>query len=473
MDMQGMPISHIVPQMLLVIGGGVVILAALFVPRRLQWVCAPVALLALAAAMVAQGLLLARPAQITFQGLWALDGFTGWTSLLIFASTAIVVLLSPEWMRTDARHGEYYAILLFGTVGSSIMAAATDLNELIVGVLLTTVTGYVLASYHRQSHASAEAGMKYFLIGGLTNSLLLLGVVLLYGVAGTTLYEQFPSTLASADPLALIACASLIALGLAFEVGAVPAHAWLPDVAEGAPAPAAAFLTVVPKLGALAALARLMTLMPAEAVGWRPLLAALAAVTMTVGNLSALWQEDVRRLLGWSSVAQAGYALMAIVAVGRSDMALSALLFFLAGYAVANLAAFGVVTQLRGRTTLSDYEGLANRRPWLAGGMIVALLSLVGIPPVVGFVGKLTLFLATIEAGYSWLAALAVVNTVVSLFYYMKIPAAMYFGDTERGVAVLGPSAATGVAVAVVATGIAGLVAAPLLSRFAVVTMLP
>lgn len=468
-----MPISHIVPQMILVVAAAVIIVATLFLPKRLQWVGAPLAVVSLIGAIWAQWLLLDRVDQITFQGLWALDGLTGWISILIYVSSAVSVLLSPEWMRTDPRHGEYYAIMLFGTVGASIMAAATDLNELVVGLLLATVTGYVLASYHRQSAASTEAGMKYFLIGGLTNSLLLIGVVLLYGIAGTTLYSAFPDALRLADPLALVAVVSLLTLGLAFESGAVPAHAWLPDVAEGSPAPAAAFLTVVPKLGALAALARLLAVMPAEAVGWRPLVALLAAATMTIGNLSALWQDDVRRLLGWSSVAQAGYALMAIVAIGRSDMALPALLFFLAGYAVANLAAFGVVTQLRGRTKMADYAGLSSRQPLLAAAMIIALLSLIGIPPVVGFVGKLTLFVTTIEAGYSWLALLAVVNTVVSLFYYLKVAAIMYFGEPDRPVPTLGTSAAGGVTVAATVTGLAGIIASPLLSRFANIIMLP
>lgn len=468
-----MPISHIVPQMILVIGAAVIIIASLFLPHRRQWAGAPLAVVTLIAAGGAQLGLLARSPQITFQGLWALDGLTGWTSVLIFASTAVAVLLSPEWMRTDPRHGEYYALLLFGAVGASAMTAATDLNELVVGLLIVTVAGYVLASYHRASPASAEAGMKYFLIGGLTNSLLLIGVVLLYGIGGTTLYAPLSQALATVDPLALVAVVSLVALGLAFEVGAVPAHAWLPDVAEGSPAPAAAFLTVVPKLGALAALARIMAVIPADAVGWRPLIAVLAAVTMTVGNLSALWQDDVRRLLGWSSVAQAGYALMAIVAIGRSDLALPSLLFFLLGYAVANLAAFAVVVELRGRTALDDYAGLSAHRPWLAAGMVVALLSLVGIPPLAGFVGKLQLFVATIDAGYSWLALLAVVNTVVSLFYYLRVAATMYFDPAPRPVPVLGSSAAVGVAVAVTATVVVGILSGPLLSRFMQAQMLP
>jgi NADH-quinone oxidoreductase subunit N len=468
-----MPISHIVPQMIVVIGAAVVILASLFLEHRRQWVGAPLAVVTLVAASLVQLSLLGRTSQITFQGLWALDGLAGWTSIIIFASTAVAAMLSPEWMRTDHRHGEYYALLLFGAVGASAMAAATDLNELVVGLLIVTVAGYVLASYHRGSPASVEAGMKYFLIGGLTNSLLLIGVVLLYGIGGTTLYAPLSEALGTVDPLALVAVVSLVALGLAFEVGAVPAHAWLPDVAEGSPAPAAAFLTVVPKLGALAALARVMAIIPAEAVGWRPLIAVLAAVTMTIGNLSALWQDDVRRLLGWSSVAQAGYALMAIVAIGRSDLAVPALLFFLLGYAAANLAAFGVVVELRGRTAMADYAGLSSRRPWLAAGMVVALLSLVGIPPLAGFVGKLQLFVATIDAGYSWLALLAVVNTVVSLFYYLRVAAVMYFDTAPRPVPVLGSSAAVGVTVAVVTTAVAGILSGPVLARFMQAQMLP
>jgi NADH-quinone oxidoreductase subunit N len=467
------PLSHLFPQMAVVVGGAIIVVVSLVLPHRRQWVGAALAVASLAVAAVLQFDLLDTAPMLTFDGLWALDGLTGWTSVLVFGASAVAAVLAPQWLRTDPRHGEYYALLLFGALGASIMAAATDLNELVVGVLLSSVTGYVLAAYHRASPASVEAGMKFFLIGALTNALLLVGVTLLYGIGGTTLYGPLAQRLPDADPVALVAATALVVLGLTFEIGAVPAHAWLPDVAEGAPAPAAAFLTVVPKLGAVAALARLVTVLPVEAVGWRPLVAVVAAVTMTVGNLSALWQDDVRRLLGWSSVAQAGYALMAVVAIGRSALAIPALVFFLGAYAVANLAAFGVVVQLRGRTALADYAGLSAHRPWLAAGMVAALLSLVGIPPLAGFVGKLALFTVTLDAGYAWLAVLGVVNTVVSLFYYLRVAGPMYFGARERRPAVLGWSAGAGVAVAVVATGVAGVIGGGLLSRFATVTLVP
>ena len=468
-----MPLSHVGPQIAVVVGAAVIVVASLFLPRRRQGTLAAAAVATLMVATVLQVQLLGRTPTLSFMGLWALDGSTGWTSVLIFGSTAVAAALSPRWMAGDPRHGEYYALLLFGALGASIMAAATDLSELVVGLLLSSVAGYVLAAYHRASPASVEAGMKFFLIGGLTNSLLLIGVVLLYGVGGTTRYGELSTALAAADPVALVAAVALVALGLAFEIGAVPAHAWLPDVAEGAPAPAAAFLTVVPKLGAVVALARLMAVVPPDAVGWRPLVAVIATATMTLGNLSALWQDDVRRLLGWSSVAQAGYALMAVVVVGRSALAVPALLFFLGGYAVANLAAFGVVVQLRGRTALDDFAGLSTHRPWLAASLVVAMLSLVGIPPLVGFVGKLQLFAVTIQAGYAWLAVVAVANTVVSLFYYLRVAGAMYFGTRERRPAVLGWPAALGVAAVVLATGIGGVLGGPLLSRFAGAALLP
>jgi NADH-quinone oxidoreductase subunit N len=450
------PIPHIVPQLALVVGAAIVLVGALVLAHDRQRWLAPVAIGALVVSIATQvDLLLAGTQQITFEGVWALDGIAGWATVAMCLAAVLVVGMAPEWMRTDPRHGEYYTMVLLGTLGASVMAGAADAIELIIGIVLAGLVGYVLAAYHRGSPASTEAGMKLFLIGGLTNGLLLLGVVLLYGVAGTTVYRDV--AVGGADTAVLVAVLGLVGVGIAFELGAFPAHAWMPDVAQGAPAPSAAFVTVIPKLGALVALARFVSLFPPEAVGWRPLAAVLAAATMTIGNLSALWQDDVRRILGWSSVSQSGYGLMALVALGRSDLALPALLFFLFAYSVANLAAFGVVVELRGRTALADYAGLVRRRPWLAVALTVALLSLVGIPPLAGFSAKLQLFAATIDADYGWLAVVAVVNTVVSLFYYLRIVAPMVLASPPRRVPVLGSWAgvATGAAAAlVVALGV-------------------
>jgi len=448
------PVGDLAGEIALVLGAVAVIVTSVVVPRRLQVAAAPLALVA----CILSGVLIARrmaggAQALTFMGAWSLDDVAAWAELIILAVTGLTVVLSPEWMRGDARHGEWYAMVLFSAAGAMVMASATDTLQLMVGVLLSSVTGYVLASYHRRSALSVEAGMKYFLAGALANTVLLVGITVLFGVAGTTRYDETARVVAGGAPVAaLVAVVVLVAVGLAFKAGAVPVHTWVPDVAEGAPAPAAAFLTVVPKVGGVVALARIVTVLPDGVVGWRPLVALLAAVTMTVGNLAALWQEDLRRLLGWSSVSQAGYALMAIPVVGRSDQALGALVFFLAAYAVGQLAAFGVVTELRGRTRLDDYRGLAGRRPWLAAALVLALLSMVGVPPLGGFVGKLLLFGATVDGGYAWLAAVAVANTVVSLFYYLRVVAPMAFDPAPGPVPVLGrwATAATALATAAV-----------------------
>lgn len=469
-----MPVAHVAPALAMTLGAVVCLLVALSVPRRGQWLGAPLAVVTAAvAAALAADLHRTLPAQRTFSGTWALDGLTAWATWTICGATALVAMLSPCWLSTDRRHGEWYALLLFSALGAILLAGAADVMELMVAMLLVSVTGSVLASYHRQSCMSAEAGAKYFFLGALTNPLLLLGIVLLYGLAGTTRYAGIAGALAGngADPVVITAAVGLVLVGLAFELGAVPAHPWVPDVAQASPAPAAAFLTVVPKLGALAALARFALLLPDGGVPWRPLVALMSVATMTLGNLAALGQRDVRRLLGWSSVSQIGYGLMAVVALERSALARPALVTFLVAYGLANLAAFGVVISLRGRTRLQDYRGLAGLRPWHTAALILALLSLAGIPPLIGFTAKLALFGAAIDAGYAWLAVAAVINTVISVFYYLRVIVPMMLRAPvgtapvdAKPVATLGhATAAVGLIVAL-STLVAGVLAEPLLA---------
>ncbi|MDP9020592.1 MAG: NADH-quinone oxidoreductase subunit N, partial [Actinomycetota bacterium] len=344
---------------------------------------------------------------------------------------------------------------------------------LLLGVLLSSATGYVLAAFHRSDARSGEAGIKYYLLGALTNGAMVYGAVLLFGLGATTTLPGLREALPGADPVALVAATGLVVLGLAFKLGAVPAHAWVADVADGAPAPSAAFLTVAPKVGALVALARLAATLPEDAVGWRPLVAVLAAATMTLGNLAALGQDDVRRLLGWSAVSQSGYGLMAVVALGRSELAVPALVFFIAAYAAANLAAFGVVVELRGRRDRASYAGLATARPVLAALLVLGLLSLVGIPPLAGFAAKVALFGAAVDAGYTWLAVLAVANTVVSLAYYLRVIAPAYFEPLPAPVPVLGRYAHAGTLAAAGAVVGLGLAAEPLLGGAGVARLLP
>lgn len=467
-----MPVGDIVPEIILLVGAVAVLLLAVFSPRSWQWSTTPAAV----AVLVGSGVATWRQLdvqQLTFSDTWAVDGVATFGKLLVLAGAALVSAMSWEWLRTDHRAGEYQSLLLFATLGGVMLAAAADIMELTLGLLLTSATGYMLAGYHRNAKESAEAAMKYYLLGALASATFLFGVVLLFGLAGATTYPAIAETVGAADPLGLVAAAALVTVGLAFKAGAVPAHAWVPDVADGAPVPSAAFLLVVPKIGGVIAIARLSVVLLDGDIGWRPLVALLAVATMTLGNLAALWQDDVRRLLGWSAVSQTGYALMAPVALGRSDLAIASMLLFLAAYAAANIAAFGVVAELRGLRSRSEYAGLAATHPWLLAVLALALLSMVGIPPLAGFAGKLALFAATIEAGYAWLAIAAVVNSVVSLYYYVRVLGPAYFEPSLRPLPVLGHATAGVTFVAAAAVLVVGVAAEPLLRAFTSAQLLP
>ncbi|SDL47856.1 NADH dehydrogenase subunit N [Modicisalibacter muralis] len=432
-----MPVGDLLPELILLVGAVIIVLFAAFSSHDRQAWAAGLALVALALATGFSVMQWSRAPMLSFSGVWALDGPAIAAKWLMLFSGAVTVSLSPQWMRSDRRHGEYYALILFALLGMIMMASANDSMQLVVGVLLSSTASYPLVAYHRGWAPALEAGMKYFLIGALTNALLVIGVVVLFGLVGDTDYARTAEALVDADPFALTIATACIVLGLSFKLAAFPAHAWMPDVAQGAPAPVVALLSVAPKIGAAVALARFVLLLPVDQA-WPAIVALIAAVTMTLGNLAALRQSDVRRLLGWSSVSQSGYALMAVVVIGAHPQALRALLAFLAAYALANLAAFAVITHLRGRTALDDYRGLARAQPIVTAVLIVALLSLVGIPPLVGFFGKFLLFEVTIAAGYGWLAVVAAINTLVSLFYYLRVIAVTMFKAPEGEVHVLG-----------------------------------
>lgn len=463
-------LSDVVPELILLGGGIVVLLYALFVPRRAQAGAAVVALAMSASAGVVTLTMLDRQSP-TFFATYSTDLVALWAKLIIVVATTAVIGLSVPWFARDPRHGEYYTLVLFSSLGAILLAGAIDLMEIVLAIVLSSAAGYVLVAYHRRSKMASEAAIKYFLIAALTTAAMLMGVALLFGLAGTTTLGGIGDVL-SGDAPALIVGSALVVVALAFKIGSVPAHAWMPDVAEGAPAPVAAFLTTVPKVGGLVALARFVSVLPDE-IGWRPLVALLAAATMSLGNLAALWQDDVRRLLGWSAVSQTGYGLMALVALGRSDLDIPSLMFFLVAYVLANVAAFGVVVELRGRTDRTSYAGLARARPLLAMSLVIAFLSLIGIPPLAGFAAKLALFTAAIEANYAWLAIIAAVNTVVSIFYYARVMAPAYFEDLESPIPVLGQSAATATYACTIAVVAAGIGAQPILDSLRSALLLP
>lgn len=463
-------VGDVLPEIALVLGGVVVLLYALLAGAERQVGAALLSLLATAVATVLTIAVLADPQMVTFFGTYARDGSALWGKLIVLAATAATIGLSIPWFRRDPRHGEYYTLLLFSSLGAVLLAGATDLKEFTVAMLLSSATGFVLSAYHRRSSPSAEAAIKYYLIGALANSAMLFGVALLFGLAGGTTLEALEAGLSGG--IAAVVGVGLIIVGLAFKIGAVPAYMWVPDVAQGAPAPVAAFVTAVPKVGGFIFLARFVLALPDGAIGWEVMVAVLAALTMTLGNLACLWQDDLRRLLGWSAVSQAGYGLMAIVAIGQSDLAVPALLFFLLAYVPANLAAFGVVVELRGRTALADYAGLARARPLLAGALATSFLSFIGVPPLSGFVAKLLLFLVAIEVGYTWLAVVAAINTVISIFYYVRVLAPAYFDELAGPVRVLGRPAAAATLAAAGALVVTGIAAEPFMAAFRAAALL-
>ncbi|HEY4685065.1 MAG TPA: NADH-quinone oxidoreductase subunit N [Dehalococcoidia bacterium] len=430
------------------------------------------ALLTVVVAAAASLAMLAGSEHLTFSDTYARDGVALWAKLIVLAATAGVIGLSVSWFRRDPRHGEYYTILLFSALGAILLAGATDLKEFVVAMLLSSVTGFVLAAYHRRSALASEAAIKYFLLGAFTSASMLIGVAYLFGLAGSTTLPGLSQGLPQGG-LALVVGSALVVSALAFKMGAVPAHAWMPDVAQGSPAPAAAFVTSAPKVGGLVFLARFVISFPSGSLDWALAVAVVAAATMTLGNLAALWQDDVRRLLGWSAVSQTGYGLMAVVALGRSDLAVPALLFFLLAYVLGNVAAFGVVVELRGLTQLPAYSGLARAHAWLANALAVSFLSFIGIPPLAGFFAKLILFAAAIEAGYTWLAVVAVVNTVISIAYYARVLAPAYFGELSAPVPVLARWAQAATLASAFALIALGLAAEPLLDAFAAARLLP
>ncbi|MFC8567334.1 NADH-quinone oxidoreductase subunit N [Streptomyces sp. NPDC057245] len=310
----------------------------------------------------------------------------------------------------------YWVLLLLSGAGTLDLIGANDLLTLFAAYLLASIPAYALAAFAKDACGS-EAALKYYLMGALLGTTMLAGTALLYAAGHATLYRDLRTALPAA-PYSLVAVGLVAVLaGLLFKAGAVPAHFWLPDVTEGAPAPVAAYVTTLPKIGALIAGYRLLhQALPDSDVNWPLLLAILAAVTMTLGNLAAFFQTSVTRLLAYSAISQVGYLLMALAVATRTDFAQRSLLFYLAAYAATNLGAFAVVTELPHARNLEDYHGLTRRHPTLAAVLLICLLSLVGTPPAGIFLGKLEIFSAAIDGGYAWLAALA----VASLFYYLR-----------------------------------------------------
>ena len=416
----------LLPEIVLLVGALVVLLAGSFLPLRQLGRTRATTLLVLAASAAAAGSAIGSPARTVFDDSYAVDTATGAARLIAAGAAALIVLLAGDELTGHARQAEICCLLLLGTLGTVVLAGAHDLLIVITGFLLASVPLYALVGLTRTARA-AEATMKTYFFGSLFGIVLMLGVTVLYGVGRATGYADLAAALPGAPAGALVFGAVAVLGGLMFKAGAVPGHFWVPDATQAGSAVAATYLSTIPKIGALVAAYRIVAVLPAAAQA--PLLVGLlAAASMTLGNLAAFTQDDPRRLLGWSTVSQVGYLLVPVAVAGRSPLALPGLLVYLTGYAVTNIAAFAVVAALPDRRSIRDYTGLYRARPWLAAALTVSLLGLVGTPPTAVFVGKLAIATAAWDAGASWLTVAVLLNSVVSLFYYLRWIAPMITG---------------------------------------------
>lgn len=417
----------LLPELSLLVGALVALLGGSFLEQQRQWVARLVAVAALGVAGVAAAVALAGDPQVVYAGTFTADRTTGVVRLVVCAATLLVIGLGVDELAGTPRESETYTLLLLSACGAMLLGGTSDLLVLIVAFLLTSVPLYGLIGLSRTPSA-AEATMKTYLLGALFGIVLMLGVTLLFGLAGGTTYRELGDGLGD-GPSAVVALGALAVLaGLLFEAGAVPAHFWVPDAAQGASTSAAAFLTTVPKVGALVATYRFVGVLP-SGFSWALVVGVIAVASMTLGNLSAYGQDDVRRLLGWSTVSQVGYLLVAVAVAGRSHLAEPSLLLYLAGYSVTNLGAFAVVAAYPQRRELSAWQGLGRSNPALGATLLVCLLGLVGTPPAAVFTGKVTVSAAAWDGGQAWLVVALLLNSVASLFYYLRWIAPVYARD--------------------------------------------
>ncbi len=385
--------------------------------------------------------------------------------LFLFAA-AITSLLSVGLDGVGDR-GEYFTLLVVSTLAMNFMASAGDLIMLYLAIESTSIPLYVLAGFLKRDVKSTESGMKYFLFGAMTSAVMLYGFSLLYGYTGATNLYALAAAMRGGEisPVALAAAAVLVLVGFGFKISAVPFHFWTPDVYEGAPTPITAFVSTASKAAGFAVLLRFMlAAFPEVEASWTAVLGALAVATMTLGNLLALAQSNIKRLLAYSSIAHAGYALIGVVAV--SAFGTASAVFYLIAYVVTNLAAFGGVVlfaRSAGTDEIKDYAGLSRRAPGLALAMLVAFLSLAGMPPLAGFVAKVYVFLAAVQEGLVWLAFAGVLNSIIGLYYYLIVLKVIYLyrsEDEDKPIAVP-RAAALGLGVCIVAILIVGVASAP------------
>jgi NADH-quinone oxidoreductase subunit N len=434
--------SIVLPYTILTVWACVLLLVDLFIPKGRKSLTALLSALGLA---VTLGFTLAQIGreEVGFNNMLVLDGFSTFVNALLLVSGLLGIALAYGYVkRMGIERGEYYTLLLFSVTGMMLMAQSTDLIMVFLALELLSIPLYVLAAFARPKVESEEAGLKYFLLGAFSTGFVVYGIALIFGATSSTSLAAIVTAASSeTSGLLLTIGAALLLIGFGFKVAAVPFHMWTPDVYQGAPTSVTAFMSSGAKIAGFAALLRVFaTAFPSIAADMTGVLWALSALTMIVGNIIAISQTDIKRLLAYSSIAHAGYILMAFVPYGNPDpkiasTAIAAGLFYLIAYAVTNFGAWGVVIALETEAgkglTVSDYSGLAKRHPALAAAMTFFILSLIGFPPTLGMVGKFYLFRAAIDGEFYGLAIIGVLTSLISAFYYLRVVVNMYMREGD------------------------------------------
>ena len=445
---------RILPELVLSIFGIVVmVLDPLVDEEKSQKMLGGIAFVGAVAGLISTWYMAQSPG-LAFSNTIRIDSFSVFFNFLVIAIAAVVILSSFEYMAVQRiRAGEYYALILFGVVGMSLMSSAVELVLIFIGLEISSISTYILAGFRRNEASSSESSLKYFLLGSFATAFFLYGVALMFGATGSTNIDIISQKIPSSPEQVLVFTAmALMFVGLGFKVAAAPFHVWTPDVYEGAPAPVVGFMSTAPKAAAFAVLLRVVFSINAPGRFW--FLWVAAALSMTVGNISALVQSNVKRLLAYSSIAHAGYLLVAFAMTNQENSVngISAAMFYTAAYAAMNVGAFAVVSHFANAgekyVTVEDYEGLGRSSPLLAAALTFFLLSLIGIPITGGFFAKFYVFSAALRANLIWLTLIGVVNSAIGAYYYLRIIVAMYMRESRKEVPVTPISFSLGLALA-------------------------
>jgi NADH-quinone oxidoreductase subunit N len=452
---QGVDYVRILPELILSAFGIVVmVLDPLVDEEKSQKTLGLIAFFGAIAGLLATWYMAQSPG-LAFSDMVRVDGFSVFFHFLVIAIAAVVILSSFEYMAVQRiRAGEYYALILFGVVGMGLMSSAVELVLIFIALEISSISTYILAGFRRNEASSSESSLKYFLLGSFATAFFLYGVALMFGATGSTNIETISHTLQAGEVHVLVYLAmALMLVGLGFKVAAAPLHVWTPDVYEGAPAPIVGFMSTAPKAAAFAVLLRVVFSINAPGRFW-PIWVA-AALSMTLGNVAALVQTNIKRLLAYSSIAHAGYLLVAFAMTTSEDSAagISAAMFYTAAYAAMNVGAFSVVSHFANAgeryVTLEDYEGLGRTSPLLAATLTIFLLSLIGIPMTGGFFAKFYVFSAALKANLVWLTLIGLVNSAIGAYYYLRIIVVMYMRESRKEVPVTPVPFGLGLALAI------------------------